>query len=716
MVNVCLQLMGCSKHGSLSRMEHMALADYSKTSSRATCSNEDAKWIVKEVFEDFCYKDVVGRLPESGAFVIDVGANIGSFAVYIAKHRPGVSVLCLEPVPLTAEALRMNVAQIPVGRAENIRPVQMGLAGPGQEGSITFTCFEDVPACSTVRVQDKHEANIQPLYTPSTFVDYYKDFNPALSRFIASLPEAMQPAAVRVAIAFKWRFSERPCSLGTLDQAFAAAGLEIPVTVDLLKVDVEGLELMVLENLEEKWWPKINAVIVEVHDLDGRLNRVLSLLGSHGFNNVRVTQDLTNDLYNDSYGMNHHFVVAMREGSSASAVDSGKQRRPALGQQIRVPMQEPPGARHVSSCSVPTVSRSLAYNELALGFSATEQQNHISSADSWLHKAKARVTPLNSLDDLSSAFSIMAQCWSSKPQAAQVLEQVVRQGEMGVLLRGCPMDSPKELSDFFRGLPGLPLFGNYTGGTAIRKNLDGNVDAASLEPPQILLPPHQEMSYSSKFPTHILFYCFAEAEDGGETILADIGKWTELVDPMLKHEIREREVQYEYFRTFAGGFDNWPSKFGCDQATAEASLNALGHKYEWHTSPDPTGRYEISAMTPALRCWNTRPGFILTSQSQRQSNRELMFNQLHVLHHSYFEQYGEQGKYHIMPHDVRWGDGAEINIEVIQHLRETIDKASCSFKLRRGDMLLLDNISIGHGRLPYAGSRSFGVLLLNQPQ
>src|SRR5262249_60403938 len=41
--------------------------------------------------------------------------------------------------------------------------------------------------------------------------------------------------------------------------------------IDLLKVDVEKAELDVLEGIEATDWPRIRQVVVEVHDLDGRL-------------------------------------------------------------------------------------------------------------------------------------------------------------------------------------------------------------------------------------------------------------------------------------------------------------------------------------------------------------------------------------------------------------------------------------------------------------
>ena len=76
----------------------------------------------------------------------------------------------------------------------------------------------------------------------------------------------------------------------------------------MLKVDVEGLELAVLESIEDEWWPRVRRVIVEVHDLGARCDKVLALLRAKGF----AAQKLSDDYYNDEIGMNHHMIVAHR--------------------------------------------------------------------------------------------------------------------------------------------------------------------------------------------------------------------------------------------------------------------------------------------------------------------------------------------------------------------------------------------------------------------
>ena len=78
--------------------------------------------------------------------------------------------------------------------------------------------------------------------------------------------------------------------------------------VDMLKIDVERAELAVLHGIADSDWPKIRQIVVEVHDIDGRLAEVKGLLTEHaGFQVTAVEQDINlrgSTLYN-IYAIRH---------------------------------------------------------------------------------------------------------------------------------------------------------------------------------------------------------------------------------------------------------------------------------------------------------------------------------------------------------------------------------------------------------------------------
>ncbi|HET7114571.1 MAG TPA: FkbM family methyltransferase, partial [Pyrinomonadaceae bacterium] len=89
--------------------------------------------------------------------------------------------------------------------------------------------------------------------------------------------------------------------------------------IDLLKIDVEKSELDVLAGLAPDDWSKVEQIVVEVHDSDGRLKQICELLTNNGFAFV-VEQDewlRETDLYN---------IYARRAASASAAENLGTPR------------------------------------------------------------------------------------------------------------------------------------------------------------------------------------------------------------------------------------------------------------------------------------------------------------------------------------------------------------------------------------------------------
>jgi hypothetical protein len=56
-----------------------------------------------------------------------------------------------------------------------------------------------------------------------------------------------------------------------------------------------------------------------------------------------------------------------------------------------------------------------------------------------------------------------------------------------------------------------------------------------------------------------------------------------------------------------------------------------------------------------------------------------------------------------------YGDGAPIEPSVIDALHEAYRNATVSFPWEKGDLLMLDNMLVAHGRAPYTGAREILV-------
>ena len=78
------------------------------------------------------------------------------------------------------------------------------------------------------------------------------------------------------------------CQIKTISQIIVEQSI---AEINLLKIDVEKAELDVLLGIESQHWSIIQQVVIEVHDLDGRVDRITDLLYANGFKNVVREQD-----------------------------------------------------------------------------------------------------------------------------------------------------------------------------------------------------------------------------------------------------------------------------------------------------------------------------------------------------------------------------------------------------------------------------------------
>lgn len=77
---------------------------------------------MRDIFDHDCYR---AHLLPAGAAVLDAGANIGSFCLYVRWRIPDARLTAVEPDPENLNYLRRNLAQLLVPTV-NVRPVAIG--------------------------------------------------------------------------------------------------------------------------------------------------------------------------------------------------------------------------------------------------------------------------------------------------------------------------------------------------------------------------------------------------------------------------------------------------------------------------------------------------------------------------------------------------------------------------------------------------------------
>ncbi len=198
------------------------------------------------------------------------------------------------------------------------------------------------------------------------------------------------------------------------------------------------------------------------------------------------------------------------------------------------------------------------------------------------------------------------------------------------------------------------------------------------------IPLHGEMYYMRQKPTLLWFYCEHPPAEAGETTLCD-GR--ELYKKMTAKE-REyfSEHKLKYIRHLTR--EEWPVAF---QTNALDDLRAWCVKNDSTLTENPDGSMTIEYVCSAV-------------SRERVENQDVFINNLFVIHSA--EQAilsGAAAKALSLPRNacpivVRLENDAEIPQEIIAQLEQAANKLSAKVSWQAGDVLMIDNTRILHGR------------------
>ena len=225
--------------------------------------------------------------------MLDVGANVGAFSVALAQRYRDLRLVLFEPIPDTFTLLQRNAERL-------LTSAQVTLVNAGVSsapGRVTF----HVPPESTMATayptsQDAATRGGEKPGLETWVRAGLEDFRQARQirpRVAAAIERALEYRVLRPivlaailvvvgasSIAGRIRTKHLECELTTISAAMREYGI---TTVDLAKIDVEGAEWAVLEGIDEADWPRIRQLAIEVHDIDGRVERMREVLTAKGY-------------------------------------------------------------------------------------------------------------------------------------------------------------------------------------------------------------------------------------------------------------------------------------------------------------------------------------------------------------------------------------------------------------------------------------------------
>jgi amino acid adenylation domain-containing protein/FkbM family methyltransferase len=232
--------------------------------------------------------------------VFDIGANVGLFTLFVHESCANAKTYSFEPIPQTFKALKTNVELYNL----NARVYECGLSK--EAGTATFTFYPHVSASSGMYANALEDEKVTRAFM--------KNQDERLADYADELMEG--------------RFESQTftCQLRTVSEVIRENKVQ---RIDLLKLDVEKAELDVLTGIEADDWDKIDQVVMEIHDIGGRLKIVTDMLEAHGFNYV-----LDQDAAFINTGLYHIYAIHPRRAPQAETGEPVNGRPSRLRQSL----------------------------------------------------------------------------------------------------------------------------------------------------------------------------------------------------------------------------------------------------------------------------------------------------------------------------------------------------------------------------------------------
>jgi FkbM family methyltransferase len=229
----------------------------------------EAAFLYDEIFVRRAYGPL-GLDAGGSPCVFDVGAHIGLFSLFLKPRFGAVRIYAFEPMPRTFEALRRNRNRyFPQATLLNC-----GLAAT--RGRLAFRHYSKASGWSTARPDERVVRASLLTYFQRLRAERAGGVLGMLAVVVSLLPARLLRLLVDRALGAQ---RDLLCEVRTISDVIAEHRID---RVDLLKVDVEGGELGVLQGIAPEDWRRIRRVVMEVQVTGDELNRTLQLFESNG--------------------------------------------------------------------------------------------------------------------------------------------------------------------------------------------------------------------------------------------------------------------------------------------------------------------------------------------------------------------------------------------------------------------------------------------------
>jgi alpha-ketoglutarate-dependent taurine dioxygenase len=298
------------------------------------------------------------------------------------------------------------------------------------------------------------------------------------------------------------------------------------------------------------------------------------------------------------------------------------------------------------------------------------------------------------------AFPFALACRSSDatlPEVAKWIEAsreelVINVEQHGaILFRGFPLQTAEDFDAFIVafGFENFPYEQSLS--NAVRVNRTDRVFTANEAPPDVNIYLHHEMAQTPIYPSKLFFFCEKAAENGGSTPICRSDVLYERLCEERPEFARSCEVEGLRYTNvmppqsdLASGMGrSWQSTFSVE-AREEAEERLKGLAYSWEWLPDGC----LRATTPTL-----------PAVRQIDSSRKSFFNQLIAAFQGWRDSRNDPSK------SITFGDGSPLDPADVAVAVRLADELTFEIPWQTGDVALVDNYVVMHGRRTFEGTR-----------
>ena len=268
-----------------------------------------------------------------------------------------------------------------------------------------------------------------------------------------------------------------------------------------------------------------------------------------------------------------------------------------------------------------------------------------------------------------------------------------------ILFRGFAVEDDREFDRFVKVVSTRKM--EYTYGSTPRTLVKNRIYTTTEYPAHLEIPLHSELSYHTDWPRRIAFCCITPAEENGATPLADLRKVNASLGPQLLEEFTRRKIRY--VRHYHPNVDvPWQQVFNTDDKAAVNRFCAQNDiRNEW---------LEGGILRTIQVCQGTA--------RHPQLDELVMFNQAHLFHVTSLDGARAKALEDLfgkdrLPRTSAFGDGGEFPPETLAAVRDAYSANAVDFPWQRGDVLLIDNMQVAHGRRTFKGTRKVLAALMD---